>query len=321
MELDPSHRFLLQRPKGVRVESIRVTADRPGFRLQQSQLASIVKERFFGDRTLFTYSYLPEGHIRLLVIKRGNFTDPIDCDLVSCPLSAEPYYEALSYEWGDGPPVHKIKLRDYTTDLTKKPEDKNDPRRLRAMVLRKVGANFFVRENLYQALRHLRKDNAEVGLWNDAICINQNDFVEKERQIAMMSDIYNRAFQVSIWLGGTSEKSDMAMDFVKEVVRFESLHELFQKEDSVQKWDALLELMCSRWFSRRWVIQELALARKANVLCGRKIVHWNDLADAVSIFKEKLQDVEAGFRVTPRHFKLDKEKLSIVEAMGASALV
>jgi hypothetical protein len=79
--------------------------------------------------------------------------------------------------------------------------------------------------------------------------------------------------------------------------------------------------MCSRWFSRRWVIQELALARKANVLCGKKVVHWNDLADAVSIFKEKLQDVEAGFRETPRHFKLDKEKLNIVQAMGATALV
>jgi hypothetical protein len=59
----------------------------------------------------------------------------------------------------------------------------------------------------------------------------------------MMSEIYNGAYQVSIWLGGRSEKSDMAMDFVKEVVRFESLNELFQKEDSGQKWDALLELM------------------------------------------------------------------------------
>jgi hypothetical protein len=57
----------------------------------------------------------------------------------------------------------------------------------------------------------------------------------------MMSEIYNSAYQVSIWLGGRSEKSDMAMDFVKEVVRFESLSELFQKEDSVQKWDALLD--------------------------------------------------------------------------------
>jgi hypothetical protein len=177
--MDPSHRFLLVRPKDIRVESIRVTADRPGFRLPQSQLASLVKERFFGDRTLFSYSYLPEGHIRLLVIKRGNFTDPLDCDLVSCALSDKPYYEALSYEWGIGTPIHKIKLKDFTADLKQKPEAEHDPRRLRAMVLRKVGANFFIRENLYQALRHLRRENTDVGLWNDAICINQNDFVEK----------------------------------------------------------------------------------------------------------------------------------------------
>jgi hypothetical protein len=192
---------------------------------------------------------------------------------------------------------------------------------MRSVVLRAVGANFFVRENLFQALRHLRDETTKVTLWNDAICINQNDDKEKERQIAMMSDIYNSAYQVSIWLGDTSEKSDMAMDFIREVVQLDMHQELFRRDDSPHKWDALFELMRSRWFSRRWVIQELALARSAIVYCGKKMVHWNDFSDAVSIFRDKLGDVQAGFRETPRHFKLDKDKLNVIEAMGASVLV
>jgi len=40
----------------------------------------------------------------------------------------------------------------------------------------------------------------------------------------------------------------------------------------------------SRWFSRRWVIQELALAKDTEVRCGEKSVHWRDFGDAISLF-------------------------------------
>lgn len=173
---DYPHPFTWKPPRESRVESVRVTADRPGFRLQQPQLADLVKDRFFGDRTLFAYSHLPEGHIRLVIVRRGKFSDPLECDLISLsllslPIRQRPYYEALSYEWGNGPPVHKIRLRDFTTDLRNKSQDERDPKRLRATVLRKVGANFFVRENLFQALHHLRRDDQDVAMWNDAICL------------------------------------------------------------------------------------------------------------------------------------------------------
>ncbi|OCK77574.1 HET-domain-containing protein [Lepidopterella palustris CBS 459.81] len=320
-----SNKFLFTRPKNRRVESVRVQGQRSGFRVvPESKLASIIKDHVLVTRTLFRYEPLTDGHIRLLAIRRGKVDDPLECDLYSVPIGPKfgaedaPCYEALSYEWGDGPAIHKIKLRDFTADLTSRPEALNDPKRLRSLVLRSVGVNFFVRENLFQALRHLRHESSRVVVWNDAICINQNDEKEKERQIAIMSDIYTGAYQVSIWLGGASEKTNMAMDYVKDIVKFHTHHDIFQREDAAQKWDALLELMRSRWFSRRWVIQEIALARTAVVLCGTKAVDWNDLADAVSIFKEKIEAVQAGFRDSPR---LDKEKLTVIEAMGATVLV
>jgi len=41
-------------------------------------------------------------------------------------------------------------------------------------------------------------------------------------------------------LGTPSEKSDMAMDFVNEVVAFDKHEDLFRREDSVRNWDVLL---------------------------------------------------------------------------------
>jgi hypothetical protein len=234
-------------PKRLRVESVRVQGRRPEFRVPAKNIASIVKDQLIVNRSLFTYTPLEEGHIRLIVVRRGKFDAPLECDLFSVPLLKGPqvYYEALSYEWGEGPPIYKVKLRDHTIDLRSKVQDRNptdrksqdeiDHRRLRSLVFRFAGANFFIRENLYQALRHLREEHREVTLWNDAICIDQSNGREKERQIAMMAYIYNGAHSVSIWLGDTSKKSDMAMEFVKEVVRFEQHHELFQNEDSAQK--------------------------------------------------------------------------------------
>nr|OQO30505.1 hypothetical protein B0A51_01734 [Rachicladosporium sp. CCFEE 5018] len=37
------------------------------------------------------------------------------------------------------------------------------------------------------------------------------------------------------------------------------------------------------WFSRRWVVQEIALATKATVHCGFEYVDWRDFADAVAL--------------------------------------
>jgi hypothetical protein len=67
------------------------------------------------------YSYLPPSHIRILVIKprkTDNFYEPLDLELVPELLinPSEPY-EALSYEWGDTFPRHKVTVHDSTVSL------------------------------------------------------------------------------------------------------------------------------------------------------------------------------------------------------------
>jgi hypothetical protein len=160
-----------------------------------------------------------------------------------------------------------------------------------------------------------------VSLWVDAICINQQDDDEKTEQLTRMADIYNRAFNVNVWLGTANQTSDKAMDFIRELVQFEQLQAMLHREESLGSWLALIDLMCSRWFSRRWVIQELALSRTASVHCGTKVVHWDDFADAISIFSGKIPVVRTEIQKSKKELHFKPEGLSIVEALGARALV
>ncbi|KAH9203748.1 hypothetical protein DL95DRAFT_399058, partial [Leptodontidium sp. 2 PMI_412] len=53
--------------------------------------------------------------------------------------------------------------------------------------------------------------------------------------------------------------------------------------------------MGAQWFSRRWVIQELALARSASVLFGNCEMPWRDFADAIALFMTKFDQIKAAF--------------------------
>ena len=80
----------------------------------------------------------------------------------------------------------------------------------------------------------------------------------------MMAEIYGRADCVRIWLGDSDQSSDLAILFIKQqILQLKHFDDLSSSTDSSDKWRALLELMQRDWFSRRWVIQEVTLAKKA----------------------------------------------------------
>jgi hypothetical protein len=91
----------------------------------------------------------------------------------------------------------------------------------------------------------------------------------------MMNIIYGNASRVCIWLGEATESSRMALSFIKnEVLHLQSFDTLCDSKDASKKWIALLDLMQRPWFSRRWVVQELALARKPIIYCGNDRISW-----------------------------------------------
>ncbi|KAF2183789.1 hypothetical protein K469DRAFT_667475 [Zopfia rhizophila CBS 207.26] len=148
-----------------------------------------------------------------------------------------------------------------------------------------VRSYFEVPESLIEAFIALRGRRKERVLWVDAICINRKDKNEKSQQVPMTSEIYGSAEGVCVWLGEGDEDSKMALDFVqKEVVQLHDFDKLCNNHDTAPKWNAMFNLMKCPWFSHRWIVQEIALARVAQLYCGRRNIPCQDFADAVQLF-------------------------------------
>ncbi|KAI1088697.1 heterokaryon incompatibility protein-domain-containing protein [Rostrohypoxylon terebratum] len=210
-------------------------------------------------------------------------------------------YEALSWCWGNEP-------EDY------------------AIIIEEDGKYYkrTIKKGLALALKYLRYTNESRTIWIDSICINQKDDNERNHQVQMMSRIYTRAKQVCIWLGEGNADSKVAIDFIRhEIMELKKFDIICSDQKYATKWQALMVLMQRPWFSRRWMVQEISLAREATIFCGPDEILWKDFAVAVELFVEvetathRLSEVmqkDEKFRHIPGWFEH-------VSELGASLLV
>jgi len=197
-----------------------------------------------------TFKYQPleqSDKIRLLVLQPGSGTSPIECSLLHKTLGTQPY-EALSYEWKDASDCDPMIVVD--------------------------GCDVRVRKNLRDALLQIRLVEENRYLWIDALCINQADVCERNKQVQKMGKIYKGARSVISWLGLASNNSDLAMEKLESVGEFMEGHDakLFSLVDSFQniQCQAILALCQRSYWQRAWILQEVFLARKLVVHCGDK---------------------------------------------------
>ncbi|EED16228.1 Ankyrin and HET domain protein [Talaromyces stipitatus ATCC 10500] len=208
--------------------------------------------------------------IRLLNLRSGDAQEELVGNLEVVKLTTTPEgeahtlqqrYDTLSYTWGDQDPIEHIKII-----------HDNQQYRIR------------IRPNLHQALRHLRSHREDRYLWVDAICINQENEREKSSQVRMMSQIYNNSSCVCVWIGPEKDDSRKAIQFIKSRLGHEDADQLLENVEYCHEWLALSRLMRRPWFSRRWIIQEIALARTATLHCGTDWLPWEIFAEAVMLF-------------------------------------
>lgn len=247
------------------------------------------------------------GQVRVLVVSPGARRDPIVCRLEPLSLSTEaasmsPHnqrisYEALSYYWGDAEPNSPIELH--------------------------AGDSFgiaMIRPNLHAALDQLRLLDRPRTMWIDAICINQADYEEQNSQVALMTQIYTKATHISVWLGEASTDSNLALDFITRILNLEDFERLMLDQRTPQEWAALASLMKRQWFGRRWVVQEIALARRATLYCGDAHVTWSDFSDAISLF-EAVEAESHNSLMDTTTFKPIPDFFGDVKYLAASRLV
>ncbi|KAG5767928.1 hypothetical protein H9Q72_004355 [Fusarium xylarioides] len=186
---------------------------------------------------------------RLLeLLPSSNRTDPLVGRLVDSDITFQPDYEALSYVWGDMTPVKYINLGDQDVSIT---------------------------PNLHSALIHLRSADTVRTLWVDALCINQSVHGERNQQVRIMGDIYKSARQVVVWLGDAADDSHLVFQHLNDESIPDSFHDgSTPPEDKRLAWNALVK---RPWFFRTWVIQEIALAKRAVMMCGEEETPWRNV--------------------------------------------
>ncbi|KAH9205483.1 heterokaryon incompatibility protein-domain-containing protein, partial [Leptodontidium sp. 2 PMI_412] len=179
--------------------------------------------------------------IRVLRIKPAErFRDHLDSTIEYLCLDYNPEFEALSYTWGN---FEHLGPRSYPLYIN--------------------GDLFWIGESLDSALRHIRGhvqyEANDLLIWVDAVCIHQSHEAEKNWQVKQMRRAYSQASTVIIWLGPSAENSDTAMDALQSMMRC-------NYRDMLADLSALL---ARAWWGRIWVLQELAIAKRVTIVCGR----------------------------------------------------
>lgn len=213
----------------------------------------------------YPYDPLGKGEIRLLQLVPG---DPgplgsiIYASLKHYDIQAPPSYIALSYVWGQEPPLHRIMIDNLTV---------------------------FVRPNLFHALQRIRHREKPLLIWVDSLCINQLDDKERTDQVQQMAPIYQNAANVHIWLGEEDAMTKSAFEVVEEIHQ-----DSFDWTDGW--WDrfsivSLGRLLHRTWFRRGWVIQEAAHARSSLLCCGIYQIQMDKFTKVVAGVRRRIRRV------------------------------
>ncbi|OHF04548.1 hypothetical protein CORC01_00019 [Colletotrichum orchidophilum] len=244
--------------------------------------------------TLYRYEPLnpQDNKIRVFILYPGLFLDDVVAKVSHAELGRS-RYEALSYTWGPATHDHgKVHLQ------------QGEP-------CASIGLDALpfvkVRPTLLSALRYLRLPTAPRVLWIDSLCVDQENLVERSREVTRMGEIYNKAEQVIVWLGPDDDDTSVAMETIKllsEGVVMQWHRRLFttvpgsaadmlrnRPNDSLltlSQWSALRSLITRSWFTRLWVRQEVALASRIVVLCGYFEADWENVEKVAILLEHSL---------------------------------
>ncbi|KAM5354574.1 hypothetical protein ACJ41O_001221 [Fusarium nematophilum] len=214
---------------------------------------SLTQEHPFTSLHQYAPFDLERAGFRLLRLQAGT-QGSVECHLFQAYLD-EPEdimpYEALSYAWGDKGHREAVIVDDHV---------------------------IFITRSLYDALQYLRMPSEDRILWIDALCIDQNNIIERGHQVGHMSGIYGKAERAIIWLGPVNKEASLLLSAVNKiknrVTRTAYENCLLDKKNWRESWPelengsilgrdrhgvlliGLRSLMTKQWFRRCSVTEE-----------------------------------------------------------------
>jgi len=224
----------------------------------------------------------PITHIRLLEIQPqlSSEDDEIRCRLKVVRLTEyDQCYTALSYAWNHDDAIRCIYINGYEVEI---------------------------RSNLHEFLRVYRRKLMlyavpTVFVWVDAICLDFGNIRERNSQVQIMPNIYQRAKAVLAWLEPQLDVAEVAtsradlekfVDFLREVKKDLSRPQNFVTDRYLvskyipgsasspccfsDEWRTMMQLCRHHYWSRLWVLQENRFAQNLMYLHGDTLWSWND---------------------------------------------
>lgn len=207
-------------------------------------------------------SSLQSSEFRLICLSAvDDYSYPLHLELEVYDLENCPEYETVSYTWagedGDGSLCQPIYIGPHWDILLQT-------------------------KNCWEMLRFIRPWRGTRMVWVDAVCINQQDTLERNSQVANMGRIYSACTRVIVYLG-----PDIAVPMQKGHPRRRRLHELetgntapvfpADRAEASPPPHQLSDLLKRRYFTRVWVVQELLLSQRVVMRVG-DVDFWADPA-------------------------------------------
>ncbi len=222
--------------------------------------------------------------IRLLCLQSSaDSNTPLCCTLEHHPLTEAPSYTALSYYWGDKGDTLPIIVGGSTARISRVLEGA-----LRALCAR-----------------------GTKRVWADALCINQADDVEQAAQIQRMGSIYQCAEEVVAWLGTDNDIAERVFPLLKQVHDGRAVRksigssldffkqakkpsyivaELGESESTFplshyteDDWHAFNRFLHTPYWSRVWIMQEIAFGVEVLLMCGAEAIPFKYLEKTMEV--------------------------------------
>jgi hypothetical protein len=205
----------------------------------------------------FPYKYRPLAHerqIRLLELSMGEIRD-IKCELLHVDVDKAGDYAAISYTWGESTRNHGIVVD---------------------------GAWLVTTASAYDVVFKSAPMHGTRRIWIDFVCINQADDLEKAKQVRLMRDVYSSATEVITYLGEVGDDvADYTEYFLRDFYESRQRHTRMSRasriviEQKMQylglqhpRWFIVTSLINHAYWTRIWIIQEIAHARSLRIMYG-----------------------------------------------------
>lgn len=188
--------------------------------------------------------------LRLLSSNAGN----IQCELRIVSLLDDdlPPWKALSYRWGEESLEFLVHLNDHRLNI---------------------------RSNLHTIMTQMVAEKRKEWFFIDALCIDQDNEMEKPIQAAIMGEIYQRAEEVVAWIVHDPNQCNVSTNRTTDDTTGGSVHIVSASRAHLEK--VVLE---NSYWSRLWIVQEVLLAKRLTIRIGSDEIEWSNILPEKDLF-------------------------------------